>query len=101
MFQQKKENILSVYFTAGYPRLDDTGRVMQALEEVGVDMLEIGVPFSDPMADGPVIQESSQIALNNGATLPKIIDMAARNLRALLGEGEYVARVDLEAGYRA
>ncbi len=69
MFQQKKENILSVYFTAGYPRLDDTGRVMQALEEVGVDMLEIGVPFSDPMADGPVIQASGTQALRNGMSV--------------------------------
>jgi len=69
LFQQKKENILSVYFTAGYPRLDDTGRVMQALEEVGVDMLEIGVPFSDPMADGPVIQASGTQALRNGMSV--------------------------------
>lgn len=66
LFQQKKENILSVYFTAGYPQLDDTIRVMQALEKEGVEMLEIGVPFSDPMADGPVIQASGTQALLNG-----------------------------------
>ena len=51
LFQQKRENILSVYFTAGYPKLDDTVKVMQALEHEGVDMLEIGVPFSDPISD--------------------------------------------------
>lgn len=69
LFQQKKENILSVYFTAGYPQLDDTVRVMQALEKEGVDMLEIGVPFSDPMADGPVIQASGTQALLNGMSV--------------------------------
>lgn len=69
LFQKKKENILSVYFTAGYPQLDDTIRVMQALEKEGVEMLEIGVPFSDPMADGPVIQASGTQALLNGMSV--------------------------------
>lgn len=69
LFQQKKENILSVYFTAGYPQLDDTIRVMQALEKEGVEMLEIGVPFSDPMADGPVIQASGTQALLYGMSV--------------------------------
>ncbi len=69
MFQQKKEHILSVYFTAGYPQLNDTVRVMQALERNGVDMLEIGVPFSDPMADGPVIQAAGTQALRNGMSV--------------------------------
>jgi len=69
LFQQKKANILSVYFTAGYPQLNDTVRVMQALEKEGVEMLEIGVPFSDPMADGPVIQASGTQALHNGMSV--------------------------------
>lgn len=69
LFQEKKNNILSVYFTAGYPELDDTVKVIQSLEENGVDMLEIGVPFSDPMADGPVIQSSGSQALRNGMSL--------------------------------
>lgn len=69
LFQEKKNNILSVYFTAGYPQLNDTVRVMQALEKQGVDMLEIGVPFSDPMADGPVIQASGTQALRNGMSI--------------------------------
>lgn len=72
LFQEKKANILSVYFTAGYPQLDDTVRVMQALEKEGVEMLEVGVPFSDPMADGPVIQASGTQALLNGMSVKKL-----------------------------
>lgn len=69
LFQQKNKNILSVYFTAGYPNLNDTVPVIQALEKNGVELIEIGVPFSDPMADGPVIQASGTQALKNGMTL--------------------------------
>ena len=69
LFQQKKEDILSVSFTAGYPLLDDTLRVMQALEKEGVEMLEIGVPFSDPMADGPIIQACGTQALLYGMSM--------------------------------
>ncbi|MEQ9023468.1 MAG: tryptophan synthase subunit alpha, partial [Pseudomonadales bacterium] len=54
------KDILNVYFTAGYPNLDDTIRIAKALEAAGANMLEIGIPFSDPVADGPTIQESSQ-----------------------------------------
>ncbi len=68
LFQQKK-NILSVYFTAGFPALNDTNSIIQELETAGVDMLEIGMPFSDPLADGPTIQRSSEIALKNGMTI--------------------------------
>jgi len=68
LFQSGKKDILSVYFTAGYPKLDDTVKIIKSLSEYGVDMIEIGVPFSDPMADGPVIQASGQQALNNGMT---------------------------------
>ncbi|QRX64839.1 tryptophan synthase subunit alpha [Dysgonomonadaceae bacterium zrk40] len=74
LFQQKKANILSVYFTTGYPQLDDTVRVMQALEKEGVEMLEIGVPFSDPMADGPVIQASGTQALRNGMSVKTLFN---------------------------
>ena len=65
-----KENkkLLSIYFTAGYPNLDDTVTIIQNLEKSGVDMLEIGLPFSDPLADGPTIQASSTQALKNGMT---------------------------------
>lgn len=68
LFQSGKKDILSVYFTAGYPKLDDTVKIIKSLSDHGVDMIEIGVPFSDPMADGPVIQASGQQALNNGIT---------------------------------
>ena len=69
LFQNKKENILSIYFTAGFPKLEDTVPTMECLQENGVDMLEIGIPFSDPMADGVVIQNSGQQALKNGMSL--------------------------------
>ncbi|THV59105.1 tryptophan synthase subunit alpha [Flagellimonas alvinocaridis] len=63
---QEDKKILSIYFTAGYPKLDDTVKIIQDLEKNGVDLIEIGLPFSDPLADGPTIQESSTIALKNG-----------------------------------
>lgn len=63
---QEKENILSIYFSAGYPSLDDTSRIIEDLENSGVDLIEIGLPFSDPLADGPTIQNSATEALKNG-----------------------------------
>jgi len=69
LFNEKEREILSIYITAGYPGLHDTGRLLKALQDQGVDMVEIGIPFSDPLADGPVIQQSSQKALQNGMTL--------------------------------
>jgi len=65
---QEDKKLLSIYFTAGYPNLHDTVTVIQNLEEAGVDMIEIGLPFSDPLADGPTIQASSTQALKNGMT---------------------------------
>jgi tryptophan synthase alpha chain len=65
----RKKEILSIYFTAGYPELNDTIPVIEALDKAGVDMIEIGMPFSDPVADGPVIQGSSETALRNGMSL--------------------------------
>lgn len=64
----ENKKLLSIYFTAGYPKLDDTVEILQKLEKNGVDMIEIGLPFSDPLADGPTIQRSSQAALKNGMT---------------------------------
>jgi tryptophan synthase alpha chain len=69
LFKDKKSNILSVYFTAGYPHLDSTTVIIKALADSGADMIEIGMPFSDPMADGPVIQRSNEKALQNGISL--------------------------------
>ena len=65
---QEDKKLLSIYFTAGYPELKDTLAILEDLEKSGVDMVEIGLPFSDPLADGPVIQESSTKALHNGMT---------------------------------
>ncbi len=69
LFNRKKNRILSIFFTAGYPELNSTGEILLSLQDQGVDMVEIGMPYSDPVADGPVIQESSQQALENGMTL--------------------------------
>jgi tryptophan synthase alpha chain len=69
LFKEKRANILSVYFTAGFPNLEDTVKIIQELEKNGVDLIEIGMPFSDPTADGPVIQKSSETALKNGMSL--------------------------------
>lgn len=68
-FDQKKKNILSIYFTAGQCGLNTTVDIIKELENNNVDMIEIGIPFSDPVADGPIIQKSSEKAINNGMTL--------------------------------
>ncbi len=73
LFATKKEGLLNIYFTAGYPQLEDTRTVLKALQDGGADMVEIGIPYSDPLADGPTIQESNDVALNNGITLKKIV----------------------------
>ena len=69
LFKEKQGNILSVYFTAGYPLADSTAGIIRSLAQSGVDMVEIGMPFSDPMADGPVIQKSNEAALRNGMNI--------------------------------
>lgn len=69
LFQEKNNNILNIYFTAGYPKLNDTVTVLEALEEAGADIAEIGMPYSDPVADGETIQQSNQVALENGMSL--------------------------------
>jgi len=69
---QEDKKLLSLYFTAGYPAIDDTVSILTQLQESGVDMVEIGLPFSDPLADGPTIQESSTAALHNGMTTEKL-----------------------------
>ncbi len=69
LFEKKKERVLNVYCTAGFPEADSTIKVMQALQDNGADIIELGMPYSDPLADGPVIQQSSSIALKNGMTI--------------------------------
>lgn len=78
--QEKKENILNVYFTAGYPKLNDTTTVLNALQASGVDIVEIGMPYSDPVADGETIQQANQTALNNGMTV-KLLFEQLQNIR--------------------
>lgn len=68
------KKLLSIYFTAGYPQLEDTIPILEQLETAGVDLVEIGLPFSDPLADGPTIQESSTQALKNGMTTQKLFE---------------------------
>ncbi|MCR5313268.1 MAG: tryptophan synthase subunit alpha [Bacteroidaceae bacterium] len=72
LFQTKSEKIMSIYFCAGHPTLEATAETIKTLEKKGVNMIEVGVPFSDPMADGPVIQDAATKALRNGMTLKKL-----------------------------
>ena len=71
---KRKENLLSIYFTAGFPRIDDTVKIIKELDKSQVDIIEIGLPFSDPLADGPTIQKSSEKALSNGMTTNLLFD---------------------------
>lgn len=77
LFHLKKENILSVYFTAGYPELNSTLKIIRFLADAGADMIEIGMPFSDPLADGPVIQKSNDKALRNGMSMKILFQQLA------------------------
>ncbi len=77
LFQTKTDKALTVYFTAGFPQLDDTLPMLSALQSGGVDMIEIGMPFSDPLADGEVIQQSSAVALRNGMTIDRLFGQLA------------------------
>ncbi|HEY8999760.1 MAG TPA: tryptophan synthase subunit alpha [Mucilaginibacter sp.] len=74
LFESKKDNLLSIYFTAGYPELNTTLDIAEALEKAGVDFLEIGFPYSDPVADGPTVQHSSEKALQNGMNLNQLFE---------------------------
>ena len=74
LFQKKNKKILSIYFTAGYPRINDSVNIIKALDKNGVDMIEVGIPFSDPIADGPIIQNSSTIAIKNGMNMSLLFD---------------------------
>jgi tryptophan synthase alpha chain len=78
LFQKKEREILSVYFTAGFPSLNDTEEIILALQNAGISLVEVGIPFSDPLADGPVIQESSTIALQNGMNLKLLFSQLER-----------------------
>lgn len=103
LFKSKPKNILSLYFTAGYPALEDTMPILHTLQASGVDMVEIGIPFSDPMADGPVIQACGNQAIRNGMSLKKLFSQL-QNLRPditipvlLMGYLNVVMQYGLEA----
>lgn len=74
LFKKKQHNLCSVFFTAGFPKLNDTETIVKSLESSGVDFLEVGLPYSDPLADGPTIQHSSSVALENGINLDIIFN---------------------------
>jgi tryptophan synthase alpha chain len=80
LFKRKSSNVLNVYCTAGYPRLDSTLKVIAALQESGADMIEVGMPYSDPLADGPVIQASGGKAIANGMTI-KVLFSQLKGMR--------------------
>jgi len=77
LLTEKSRRILNVYCTAGYPLLDSTLTVINALQKNGADIIELGMPYSDPLADGPVIQASSSVALQNGMTINKLFEQLA------------------------
>lgn len=81
LFKKKQHNLCSVFFTAGFPKLNDIETIVKSLESSGVDFLEVGLPYSDPLADGPTIQHSSSVALENGINL----DIIFNQLEALKG----------------
>ncbi len=90
LFAQKKTGVLNIYCTAGYPQLNSTVEVIKALQNNGADIIELGIPYSDPIADGPVIQQSNMQALQNGMTIKILFDQL-HNLRkrpSLGGVGE-------------
>lgn len=74
LFRSKKGEVLSVFYTAGFPTLNDTVPIALNLEKAGADIIEIGIPFSDPVADGPTIQQSNKTALDNGMNLRLLIE---------------------------
>lgn len=74
LFNTKQDRVLSIYFTAGFPKLEDTIPVMEAIQAGGADIIEIGIPYSDPIADGPTIQDSNMIALDNGMSMKKLFE---------------------------
>lgn len=80
LFKQKPSGILSVFMTAGFPQLNDTQTIIEQLQNCGVDMVEIGMPFSDPLADGLTIQQSSQQALQNGMNIDLLFEQL-KNIR--------------------
>lgn len=83
LFRKKQSKVLNIYTTAGFPELTDTQPVMESLQANGADLIELGMPYSDPLADGPVIQESSSVAIANGMTLALLFEQL-KTMRATI-----------------
>jgi tryptophan synthase alpha chain len=83
LLSRKNKNLLSIYFTAGYPRKDSTVKIIHSLRSRGVDFLEVGFPFSDPLADGPVIQQTSYQAIENGMSLEYLLQQLKEEKNAI------------------
>lgn len=77
LFKNKQADVLSIFFTAGFPKLNDTKTILEGLDKAGVDFVEIGMPYSDPVADGETIQMSNKVALDNGMTLNLLFEQLA------------------------
>ncbi|OSY87265.1 tryptophan synthase alpha chain [Tenacibaculum holothuriorum] len=77
IFKKKDKDLLSIFFTAGFPKLEDTTTIISELSSNGVDFIEVGLPYSDPLADGPTIQYSSSVALRNGMNLDVVFEQLA------------------------
>ena len=77
LFESRKSPVLSVFYTAGFPRLNDTGLIAKYLADAGADMIDIGIPFSDPVADGPVIQSSNKVALDGGMNVKLLLQQVS------------------------
>ncbi len=92
LFARKPDEVLNIYCTAGFPEQDSTIPIMQALQENGADIIELGIPYSDPLADGPVIQESGSIALANGMSI-KVLFRQLNGMRDQ--QSEYAAKIDI------
>ncbi len=100
LFEKKGNNVLNVYCTAGYPKFESTIEIMKALQENGANIIELGMPYSDPLADGPVIQQSGSIALANGMTIAKLFEQL-KNFRnnSPLGDGGGISIPVILMGY--
>ena len=81
LFAKKNHGVLNVYCTAGFPRLESTREMLESLQEYGADIVELGMPYSDPLADGPVIQQSNMVALGNGMSMPVLFEQL-KDIRA-------------------
>lgn len=83
LFEQKGQNVLSVFYTAGFPTLKDTAEIAKNLEKAGANIIEIGIPFSDPVADGPTIQASNKVALDNGMSVKLLLEQVKEIRKAV------------------